>query len=73
MTYAEEIALEHIAHRRRSGWSWAEIATEAGECCFAVNAPFVATLYPHANAPAWAIERAFALAYEATMNAMVAA
>lgn len=32
MTYANEVAREHISARRASGWSWSEIADEAVRC-----------------------------------------
>lgn len=57
MTYAESIAVEHMAYRRRHGYSWDDVATEAAECLQAVGVPCLTLRYPAQ------IERAFATAY----------
>lgn len=57
MTHAEAVAVEHMAYRRRHGYSWDEVATEAAECLQAVGVPCMTLRYPAQ------IERAFAQAF----------
>ena len=73
MTYAQEIAREHIAQRAAEGWTWGEIAEEADRCCLMVGAPCVAALRPYDDAQPWAIERSYALARESVRRKAVAA
>lgn len=67
MTHAESVAVEHVAYRRRTGMSWARIASEAKSCLVAMGKPA-----PIHIDRAWEIERAFATAYCAVLAGRVA-
>jgi hypothetical protein len=73
MTFALTVAHEHVAHRAAEGWDWHQIAEEADRCCLMSGAVPVSALRPYSDAPAWAVERAFALAWEALQKRRVMA
>jgi len=73
MTYADEIAREHVEYRHLSGMAWVSIAEEADRCCVAAGIKSPASLSPYRHAPFWAVERAFAMAWQATQRGRVAA
>ena len=66
-TYAESVALEHIAYLRRSGFSWGEIVGMAIDAREMVGVPLISIV------TALEVERAFATAYCACQMRRVAA
>lgn len=68
MTYAHEVAQEHIACRRRSGWSWGDIAAEVRACCLEMGQEV-----PWQARAGWELEIHLARSHEALMLKAVSA
>jgi hypothetical protein len=68
ITYAEQVALEHIAYRRREGWTWGQIIGEACDCLGEFGLPIPINIGSVSE-----LERAYVAAYASVQHRRLAA